>query len=114
MKTIYRVCYAKEVNLKEIDYSKRYNEEILFMSDDYSGAKRFFDAKVKELKEDHSLEYAYSLTKSDLVYHTQDVSFLDTYSREHSLSLRDDMYYHEGLLHYPGREVKPVLLEKII
>ena len=76
-------------------------DTLLFLSESYDSAAKFYCKKVDELRKDKSLEFCYEIKHCYLGDFINGTYFLDDDSLEHGVTISNDMYYHDGYLYHP-------------
>lgn len=76
-------------------------EELLFLSESYEDASKFYCNKVDELRKDSSLEFAFEHEHYYLGDFIRGTSFTDEDFLEHDVRISNDMFYDNGYLYHP-------------
>lgn len=74
------------------------SDELLFLSDSYQDAEKFYHKKINELKNNHLLEFGFTDNKDYLGDFVKCTTFLDNDLLSYNVRFSNEMWYSNDLL----------------
>lgn len=90
------------------------SDELLFLSDSYKDAEKFYHKKVNELKNNKDLKFGFVTKNNYCGDFVKNTTFLDDDFISHEVIFSNEMWYRDGLLYHGDGTTEEMAEEELL